>query len=1084
MAMGSMQSSDDSSEAAGFNESMEMYGQGLGGDIMNLLPEQMNLTKEQMDLLFSAVDVVQNSSPGFISEDKLAPSSGQSESTVANNIDPTFGQFPVVPATEFETGNMSLPDQDTVNLNKAEKVEEPQMSVTNDSDLVSLTQTDGEDEPATKTDTVVPIPESLEEESVLSKDKLDFPVSVPTTDGLASLTEVTPNEASSEALPSQLYSDVSQAETICQESLATTSTSLAEPSQLTHFSSPVSVSGARFLSGDLKSSPSVSSSMSLSEIPLSSTLDLLSTDLPKTDILGDNGASTTGFLPNGGVAETRTKDYNAPWIVTVSMYWNDLPAVMMNNHPYVRLVDIHKQILPAKDTGILKKRCQLMGIPVENCSEMQRYFLVQYGRAFNSKSTLIISKDNAKDLIGYYVDPQPRTVKPYDHKSIIDHRREQLRRIALARRASMKAQKSADKSDEDARAIRDVKTEPVASPTVSVHPLGNVPSPVPAPYNLQGPGTNKQRATRHKKINFLELLRGDSGGNGPEEDPEEEDIDKKVRKNAAKKPRSAEKKLKLESYLVETDGETTETNESEFGSSDETNADSGCEFVVMPKPVAYHLHNEKLKPKAKLMKYMKRPPAKKSALNIKSLTGACKIKNKNKAVGRSTILNVKVMGKNSVNTLEDNVGFTNWSEIHRQGSVERIEPIATAEVMGQGAVVRQNNSVSLSEVACRSQAEELALDVWSQLAARNKLLSDEDLAHNVHKIGESPPEQILETFTTKEMETNTDFDTSREEEDDVDGSYQKQDGASCEDGIRTNTAGIVSACVTGVDTVHELNTGVGSESVQPETVIDCESRSQSPALGHMQVMRRKEIVRVSSDEISLRIIHKEDKCAGDASTRSRTQIGEVFVDRYDSKKSLCIRCYTCRKLMTVDNFSHHLHDVVSGGLIKIEPRAIFPMDPILEGRDKKMWEIFQRKKEMFENNNLPSPANEGSEKMFFLNTNHSLQGDRSDTSSEVKPSGPRVINTPVSPLKKQKNLQVIRKASGVRRSGLVGNSAVPAALKSRKPIAVETMEGVRSSSRKRKMKQLYPFEEYSYAKFPRLQQGHEETNTSTAETRE
>ena len=99
---------------------------------------------------------------------------------------------------------------------------------------------------------------------------------------------------------------------------------------------------------------------------------------------------------------------DTPWIVTVTLYCNDIPAIIMNNQPFIRLVDIHKQILPAKDTGILKKRCQLLKIPVLNCSEMQRYFLVQYGRAYNSKSSLIISKDQATDLVTYYAIPQPR----------------------------------------------------------------------------------------------------------------------------------------------------------------------------------------------------------------------------------------------------------------------------------------------------------------------------------------------------------------------------------------------------------------------------------------------------------------------------------------------------------------------------------------------------------------------------------------------------------------------------------------------------------------------------------------------------
>ena len=193
-------------------------------------------------------------------------------------------------------------------------------------------------------------------------------------------------------------------------------------------------------------------------------LDLLSNDFrfDKSDIFSDSSVPTsTASASSMSVPSSQIpSDYSAPWIVTVSMYWNDLPAVMIQNQPYVRLVDIHKQILPAKDTGILKKRCQLMGICVENCSEMQRYFLVQYGKAFNSKSTLIVSKDSANELIGYYVDPQPKTSRMEEHtgKSVIEHRREQLRRIALARRAEIRARQNAERKEEDPRAIKEPAT--------------------------------------------------------------------------------------------------------------------------------------------------------------------------------------------------------------------------------------------------------------------------------------------------------------------------------------------------------------------------------------------------------------------------------------------------------------------------------------------------------------------------------------------------------------------------------------------------------------------------------------------------
>lgn len=175
---------------------------------------------------------------------------------------------------------------------------------------------------------------------------------------------------------------------------------------------------------------------------------------------------------------------NAPWIVTVSMYWNDLPAIMLDNLPYLRLVDIHKQILPAKDTGILKKRCQLLGVDVKNCSEMQRYFLVQYGKAFNSKSNLIISKEDAETLVGYYVNPVSKLPRSVDYQT----------KNKMKRTSRIKAKPPVIEK----RKMQQTTISQVAAPFTDHHlqePLGR---------------------TRHKKINFLELLKGDSNNNSSE----------------------------------------------------------------------------------------------------------------------------------------------------------------------------------------------------------------------------------------------------------------------------------------------------------------------------------------------------------------------------------------------------------------------------------------------------------------------------------------------------------------------------------------------------------------------------------------
>lgn len=109
-------------------------------------------------------------------------------------------------------------------------------------------------------------------------------------------------------------------------------------------------------------------------------------------------------------SKTTNLEEEAPQLTTVTMYYNDVPGLMLAGEQYVRLVDIHKQMLPSKDTGILKKRAQLLSLPLLNCSDMQRNFLQRYANAARSKSTLVISKQNAVKLIAFYVEPRQRTV--------------------------------------------------------------------------------------------------------------------------------------------------------------------------------------------------------------------------------------------------------------------------------------------------------------------------------------------------------------------------------------------------------------------------------------------------------------------------------------------------------------------------------------------------------------------------------------------------------------------------------------------------------------------------------------------------
>jgi len=110
--------------------------------------------------------------------------------------------------------------------------------------------------------------------------------------------------------------------------------------------------------------------------------------------------------------QTSTPDASTvapPELCVVNMFWNDLPGLMMEGREYVRLVDIHRQVLPAKDTGILKKRCYMLGLDVRQCSELQRDFLIRYMNAAKSKSTVVVSRPDAILLISFYVTPKSKT---------------------------------------------------------------------------------------------------------------------------------------------------------------------------------------------------------------------------------------------------------------------------------------------------------------------------------------------------------------------------------------------------------------------------------------------------------------------------------------------------------------------------------------------------------------------------------------------------------------------------------------------------------------------------------------------------
>ena len=174
------------------------------------------------------------------------------------------------------------------------------------------------------------------------------------------------------------------------------------------------------------------------------TRDLRITHLPVTSKsnlsalfeTNDYGIGASEFHQPADVqTETSTPETSTvapPELCVVNMFWNDLPGLMMEGREHVRLVDIHRQVLPAKDTGILKKRCYMLGLDVRQCSELQRDFLIRYMNAAKSKSTVVVSRTDAIHLIGFYVTPKTKTRSADADDASVDSRADTVSDLAAS----------------------------------------------------------------------------------------------------------------------------------------------------------------------------------------------------------------------------------------------------------------------------------------------------------------------------------------------------------------------------------------------------------------------------------------------------------------------------------------------------------------------------------------------------------------------------------------------------------------------------------------------------------------------------
>lgn len=1172
----SLENENLTEEQVPYSENMEMYGQS---DIMGLLPEQMNLTQEQMDLLFSAVDEVQNSSPSLVS-DKL---------TDAVSGDTTFGQFPV----ENQTFTNPLEEKPSIETSGNGEESRDSAPVQNNTGEVNC---DKDLSSSLVTEDSVPL--------VDTGDKSPSSAEVTVAHGLASKLPTEEQEDSpitKTASASSLTSDSN--DTIVDKPSAPLSVDLngvnakeTFPSIGTNLDSGTENSLNHTSTSSLAFSnlpSSVNAELPLPTLYKSSPLDLFGSEykLDRSDLFPEATLQESAApVPTQGasIPVPTPLDYTAPWIVTVSMYWNDLPAIMINNLPFVRLVDIHKQILPAKDTGILKKRCQLMGIEVGNCSEMQRYFLVQYGKAVNSKSTLIVSKDAAKVLIGYYVDPQPtKGLNPIkEHKSIIEHRREQLRRIALAKRAALRAERLEKERAAEAEAGSNL-LKPVEGDqtelTLGAHSLPHVPSRQRSQslssrfQQSHTPGTKPQRSTRHKKINFLELLRGDSSSNLPEDEhlasegqtgkkkPDNSSGTLHVKPGSKRKrcPESSDGKVKVVRYA---ESESSESCEEYEATSEDISDSSESEKEVVVVKKSKKKRTSLLSRKAKKTKYKKSVVLKRNVVKVPSFKVKFKslAKVHGKQVSKEQVKPEKVTSHSNVQIVKlydgEKSGTKKHPEIEASLKNKDIVPLKV-DITGSDykeansytnagvevEVINNVNDFHVSSVdsdispdqvmnsdsesnidTVNDEKEDIEKENMEAKVQQNKG-DNADIATDLHRDTESGTKKDSDSDISNDKELDHSdtqvkhiTDTKSDEQqviEEVNTSVENIDKTSLDNAENIPIASCSSAEDVTDKNSHETNIPIAIPSSSEDmtdkhetdiennvchknqsSVQECDSEMDTEISGKNDTYKLTNVCSdkaetpvsdvsdncsetvdtsvkkvdffllnkesdISEEVPPVRIVHR-DASPDNSNVRSKRQLGEVFVEHYNNKRSFCIRCYTCRKMMSVDHFMRHLHDV-SGGLVSTDlPQIIEPSDPDMTDSELKAWEVFQRKKELFDNNQLPSDVARSN---ITYNVDSDSNQSFAEKTADETARGPIIIQTPVSPVKSMK-VKAISKPD-VRAKKKISTLHQPKIVKTlEKSVSWSTVEGIRASSRKRRASHLLSSDDYTFGKkLPRLQ---------------
>ena len=97
----------------------------------------------------------------------------------------------------------------------------------------------------------------------------------------------------------------------------------------------------------------------------------------------------------------------------------------------------------------------------------------------------------------------------------------------------------------------------------------------------------------------------------------------------------------------------------------------------------------------------------------------------------------------------------------------------------------------------------------------------------------------------------------------------------------------------------------------------------------------------------LAVVHKD--MTPKNGQRGRIQAGNVFIDMYDGPNNPCVRCCTCKKLYSVDNFLKHLHEIGGNGklLVVTQPQTFALRDSYPSENQKRLWGSFQKRRRMY-----------------------------------------------------------------------------------------------------------------------------------------